>query len=156
MQKYKVYINKKCKIVVDNWDSFCEGYIFIEAAGGLVHNNDNQTLMIFRNGVWDLPKGKLEDGESIRDCAIREVEEECGVSDLEILEELSSTYHTYEVDGTAILKRTYWFNMYTRFNKQVVPQISEGITRVEWIDRQDVSQKLKNSYANIRDLINDK
>ena len=62
MQKYKVYINKELKIITDNWDDFCAKYILIQAAGGLVYNSKNQLLMIFRNGKWDLPKGKLEVG----------------------------------------------------------------------------------------------
>ena len=79
--------------------------------------------MIFRNSKWDLPKGKLEVGENIQECAIREVEEECGISNLEIVSELSSTYHTYEMNGKAILKRTYWFKMNTNYDNKLLPQI---------------------------------
>ena len=88
MQKYKVYINNKCEIITDNWESFCSKYILIEAAGGLVYNSDKQILMIFRNGKWDLPKGKKEDKETIIQCALREVEEECGINDLRIINTL--------------------------------------------------------------------
>ena len=77
MQKYKVYTNRECKIITDNWEAFCSKHTLIEAAGGLVYNIENQLLMIFRNNKWDLPKGKLEVGENIQECAIREVEEEC-------------------------------------------------------------------------------
>ena len=155
MQKYKVYINKECKIIVDNWDAFCARHTLIEAAGGLVYNNENNVLMIFRNGFWDLPKGKLEHGESIQDCALREVEEECGVIDLEILGEPKITYHTYEMNSEAMLKRTYWFNMYTNFKGVPVPQIEEGITKVQWFSEQDLMLKLENSYKSIRDLFLD-
>ena len=100
MQKYKVYINNKLKIITDNWESFCAGYKLIEAAGGLVYNDKNQILMIFRNGKWDLPKGKLEVGENIEQCAIREVEEECGVSGLTITQQLQKTYHKWEHESS--------------------------------------------------------
>ena len=156
MQKYKVYINKECKIVVDNWDVFSAGYTLIEAAGGLVYNTKKQCLMIFRNGFWDLPKGKLESGESTEECALREVEEECGVSNLEILSELESTYHTYEINGKAVLKRTYWFNMYTNYKGALVPQVREGITKVEWVDKKDLMLRVEDAYASVRDLLLDK
>ena len=74
-QKYKVYINNETNIVTENWSDFCSNYKIIEAAGGLVFNDKNKILMIFRNGKWDLPKGKLEIGEQIQDGAIREVKE---------------------------------------------------------------------------------
>jgi 8-oxo-dGTP pyrophosphatase MutT (NUDIX family) len=152
MQKYKVYINKECKIITDNWKRFCAQYTLIEAAGGLAYNLDNQLLMIFRNGRWDLPKGKLELGENIRECAIREVEEECGVNNLKIVRELQSTYHTYEINDQAILKRTYWFKMNTNYSNELVPQIKEGITKVEWVNEEDITTKLENSYGNIKEL----
>ena len=153
MQKYKVYINNECKIITDNWDDFCAKHTFIEASGGLVYNNKNQILMIFRNSKWDLPKGKLEAGEGIQECAVREVEEECGVRNLQIVNQLQSTYHTYQLNGKAILKCTYWFKMITNFNDELVPQIKEGITKVAWVDINDISEKLKNTYGNIKELL---
>lgn len=153
MQKYKVYINKEYKVITDNWDDFCGDYTLIEAAGGVVYNNINQILMIFRNGKWDLPKGKLEIGENIQECAIREVNEECGVRNLKIISELQMTYHTYEINGEAILKRTYWFRMYTSCTNNLIPQITEGITKVEWVNKEDIVSRLENSYGNIRDIL---
>ena len=126
----------------------------VEAAGGLVFNQDDQILMIFRNGKWDLPKGKLEEGENKKQCAIREVEEECGIVGLDITEKLLETYHTYNLSGKKILKRTYWYKMNTDFDGELVPQIKEGITKVSWIDKNQASGKLKNSYGNISDVIN--
>ena len=99
--------------------------------------------MIFRNSKWDLPKGKLEAGENIQECAIREVEEECGVRNLQIVNQLQSTYHTYQLNGKATLKCTYWFKMITNFNDELVPQIKEGITKVAWVDINDISEKYK-------------
>ena len=153
MQKYKVYIKGERKIITDNWDEFCSQYVFIEAAGGLVYNSSGKILMIFRNNKWDLPKGKLEVGERIQDCAIREVEEESAVSNLRITDVLQTTYHTYEINDKSILKCTYWYKMYTNSNKELVPQIEEGIVKAEWVCREDITKKIKNTYGNIKDLI---
>ena len=155
MQKYKVYINNKPKIITDNWESFIADYTIIEAAGGLVYNSKDQLLMIFRNDKWDLPKGKLEVGENVNECAIREVEEECGVDNLVIIKPLKDTYHTYEMNGVAILKRTYWFKMKTNFTADLIPQKEEGITKVEWVCKDVVSTRLENSHANINELYAD-
>ena len=153
MQKYKVYINNSLEIITENWESFCANYVLIEAAGGLVYNDRNQLLMIFRHGKWDLPKGKLEVGENIEQCAIREVEEECGVSGLIITKQLQETYHTYEINEQKILKRTYWFEMESSFKGDLEPQTEEGITKVVWVDKQDIAEKLENSYGNIIELL---
>ena len=152
-QKYKVYINNEPKIITDNWEIFCADYLLIEAAGGLVYNNECQLLMIFRNNKWDLPKGKLELNENIKECAIREVEEECGISGLSILNALQDTYHTYEINGKKILKRTYWFAMRTDFKGILVPQTDEGITEVVWVDNEQIGKKLHNSFGNIKEII---
>ena len=152
MQKYKVYINNNCKIITDNWESFCKKYTLIEAAGGLVYNSDKQILMIFRNGKWDLPKGKKERKETIDQCALREVEEECGVNNLTIINQVKTTYHVYQINDKNILKKTFWFKMFTNSNKKLTPQISEGIIKAEWVSKQNIMQKMKNSYANIKDL----
>ena len=152
MQKYKVYINNSLEIITENWESFCAGYKLIEAAGGLVHNDENQLLMIFRNGKWDLPKGKLEVGENIEQCAIREVEEECGISELLITQQLQETYHTYEINGQKILKRTYWFEIESSFKGNLLPQTIEGITEAVWVDKENIAEKLENSFGNIAEL----
>jgi len=152
-QKYKVYINNEPKTITDNWKSFCADYSLIEAAGGLVYNSDNQLLMIFRNGKWDLPKGKLEIDENIKECAIREVEEECGISGLSIINALKDTYHTYEINGKKILKRTFWFVMNSNYKGNLIPQTEEGITKVIWVDKQDIAEKLENSFGNINELL---
>jgi 8-oxo-dGTP pyrophosphatase MutT (NUDIX family) len=152
-QKYKVFINNKPKVIADNWEEFCSDFILIKAAGGLVFNHENELLMIFRNGKWDLPKGKLEKEESVEKCAIREVKEECGIDDLQIIKQLIDTYHTYELNDLKILKRTYWFKMRTAYNGQLVPQIQEGITKANWVKRNEIAEKLENSYGNIVQLL---
>jgi 8-oxo-dGTP pyrophosphatase MutT (NUDIX family) len=152
-QKYKVYINNEPKIITDNWEIFCADYSLIEAAGGLVYNNECQLLMIFRNNKWDLPKGKLEQNENIKECAIREVQEECGASGLRIINALQDTYHIYEINGIKILKRTYWFSMHTDSKCSLEPQIEEGITEVVWVDKEQIAEKLNNSFRNIKELL---
>ena len=156
MQKYKVYINNNPEIITESWKSFCENHVLIEAAGGLVYNNENQLLMIFRNGKWDLPKGKVEVDESIEQCATREVEEECGISGLIIVQKLKETYHTYEINGQKILKCIYWFKMKSLFQGDLIPQNEEGITAVVWVNKKDLTEKLENSYRNIKDLFKTK
>ena len=125
----------------------------IHASGGVVFNNDN-LLMIFRNGFWDLPKGKIEINESEMECAVREVEEECGIDKLKVVKFLKYTYHTYVEDDQAILKKTSWYLMSSDFKKKLTPQKSEGISKVVWVSKNEISSKLDNSFENIKDLLN--
>ena len=125
----------------------------IHASGGVVFNNDN-LLMIFRNGFWDLPKGKIEINESEMECAVREVEEECGIDKLKVVKFLKYTYHTYVEDDQAILKKTSWYLMLSNSKKKLTPQKSEGISKVIWVSKNDISFKLENSFENIKDLLN--
>ncbi|MDG2139758.1 MAG: NUDIX domain-containing protein [Flavobacteriales bacterium] len=151
-QKYKVFINNRPKLVVDNWGEFCSKYQIIDAAGGVVYNNES-LLMIFRNGKWDLPKGKKEMNETDENCAIREVSEECGVSDLKIIRFIKYSYHTYKINSTSILKITAWFLMSSNYNQILTPQKSEGISKVVWVNQDKVAEKLKNTYGNISDVL---
>jgi len=121
----------------------------ISAAGGLVVNPKKEILFIFRNGIWDLPKGWIEKGETIESTATREVEEECGVFNLKIIKPLATTYHIYYQEGMN-LKKTYWFLMSSDSNKELVPQIEEGITEVVFKNERDTEEALKNSYGNIK------
>ena len=152
-QKYKVYVNNKPKLITDNWISFCSHYKLIKAAGGVVYNHNNQLLMILKNGKWDLPKGKIEEGEDIKACAIREVEEECGVRGLLITQRLIDTYHTYQLNGEKILKHTYWFKMKTNFNGMLIPQSEERITQVCWVNKDEIINKLNNSFKNLSEIL---
>ena len=151
-QKYKVFINGRLKIITEYWEKFCSNYTLIKAAGGVVYNQKKELLMIFRNGKWDLPKGKLETGENIEECAIREVQEECGIDNLQIISKLKDTYHTYELNVKDVLKRTCWFRMITNFQGDLSPQIKEGITKVEWVKQDEIAERLKNAYANLVEL----
>lgn len=125
----------------------------IEAAGGLVRNPKGEYLFIFRNGKWDLPKGKIEKEESIENAAIREVEEECGISGLRILKQLDTTYHTYSINGQSVLKPTYWFEMESSDSSALVPQEEEGITEVKWFPIKDLGVIKENTYGSVLDII---
>jgi 8-oxo-dGTP pyrophosphatase MutT (NUDIX family) len=136
------------------WKDFLSRYKLIEAAGGLVKNEKEEILFIFRRGKWDLPKGKLEKGESIKECAIREVEEECGIKHLKIIRELPSTFHTYELKGKAVLKRSYWYEMTAPGDQKLVPQVEEDITEIKWINKRELPKVLKNCFSSIAEVIN--
>lgn len=125
----------------------------VVAGGGKVFNDNGKVLFIFRNGKWDLPKGKIEGDESIEETAIREVEEETGVQDLEIIKPLPTTYHIFKRNGRCKIKITYWFEMKTSFSGKLNPQEKEGITKVKWLGRKKINKALENSYANIKALL---
>ncbi|GAB4161885.1 MAG: NUDIX domain-containing protein [Winogradskyella sp.] len=125
----------------------------VVAGGGKAYNANNEILFIYRNNKWDLPKGKIEGKESIEETAIREVEEETGVSGLKITKALPTTYHIFKRNGKHKIKITYWFEMKTKFDGKLYPQEKEGITQVEWLDQKTAQEALENSYANIRVLI---
>lgn len=136
----------------DLWSDFRAHFREIEAAGGLVFNEEGEVLFIHRFGKWDLPKGKREPGEAVADCALREVEEECGISHLRLGEPLPDTYHTYGIDGRRHLKRTYWFEMNT-VKQNLIPQTEEGITAARWIRPSDINWETMPTYPNIRLLV---
>ncbi|MFY0714810.1 NUDIX domain-containing protein [Seonamhaeicola sp. NFXS20] len=123
------------------------------AGGGKVYNQKGEILFIYRNDKWDLPKGKTEKKETIEETSIREVEEETGVKGLEITKPLNTTYHIFKRNGRHKIKITYWFEMKTSFNGKLYPQEKEGITKVEWLNKIQALKALKNSYANIRELV---
>jgi 8-oxo-dGTP pyrophosphatase MutT (NUDIX family) len=125
----------------------------IDAAGGLVRNEKNEMLLIFRNGKWDLPKGKLEKDETPAYAAIREVEEECGIKELTITKPLSPTFHTYIHKEKMVLKKTYWFEMICTDKKELIPQTEEGITEVKWMKEEEVKNALENTYHSIVDVL---
>lgn len=125
----------------------------VVAGGGKVINGKKEVLFIFRNGKWDLPKGKIEKKESIEACAIREVEEETGVTGLSIKKPLETTYHIFKRNGRYRIKITYWFEMYTDFDGKLNPEESEGITKVSWLNSKERLEAMENSYANIRSLL---
>ncbi|MCF8716113.1 NUDIX domain-containing protein [Joostella atrarenae] len=124
----------------------------VVAAGGLVKNKKDDILFIFRNGKWDLPKGKVDKGETIEDAAVREVEEETGVKKLKIDSFLKKTYHIFKRNGVYKLKETHWFLMYSKYKGELVPQCKENIELAEWRPEKDLSELMENSYENIKTL----
>lgn len=122
------------------------------AGGGKVYNEKNEILFIFRNGHWDLPKGKIEKGEFIEDCAIREVEEETGITGLEITRFLKKTYHVFRRNREYRLKLTYWFEMTSDYDGPLTPQLEEGITKAKWKSAKKSKKALQKSYSNITEL----
>ncbi|WP_417445202.1 NUDIX hydrolase [Joostella sp.] len=124
----------------------------VVAAGGLVKNKKDDILFIFRNGKWDLPKGKVDKGETIEDAAVREVEEETGVKKLKIDSFLKKTYHIFKRNGVYKLKETHWFLMHSKYKGELVPQCKENIELAEWRPEKDLSELMENSYENIKTL----
>lgn len=129
-------------------------YRVIEAAGGLVCNPNGEYLMIFRRGVWDLPKGKLEEGEEIERCAVREVSEETGLAEsaLKLGELICVTVHHYELDGQQIEKHTHWYRMSYDLDERLKPQTEEDIASAVWADTAAVRINLENTFDTIRDV----
>jgi 8-oxo-dGTP pyrophosphatase MutT (NUDIX family) len=125
----------------------------IEAAGGMVKNAKGDYLFIYRNDKWDLPKGKIEKGEGKREGAIREVEEECGITVSGIGERICKTYHTYTYKGEVVLKRTYWYEMSYNGAEKLKPQLEEGITDVRWFRKWHIDAIVKNTFPSIMDVL---
>ncbi|MDR0971985.1 MAG: NUDIX domain-containing protein [Bacteroidales bacterium] len=137
--------------VEEVFNIFKSNFIFVLAAGGLVKNNNGDYLFIYRNNVWDLPKGHVEKGETIEKAALREVEEECGLRDLILKEKIKETYHTYILNNKRELKQTTWFNMTTN-SLELTPQKEEGIEKCLWVKKEDIPLIMKNTYDNIKEL----
>jgi 8-oxo-dGTP pyrophosphatase MutT (NUDIX family) len=127
--------------------------ILIQAAGGLVENEKGEILFMFRRGKWDLPKGKLDPGETLEECALREVEEETGVGQLELKKFLLVTFHEYEELGKVIEKKSHWYHMKTTSHQTLIPQLEEDITELRWIAPIDLEIVQRNTYPAIVDVL---
>lgn len=139
------------------WKDFQGLFRIIEAAGGLVNNPDGDLLFIKRLGKWDLPKGKMEKGESREESAVREIEEETGLRDVELIRFINTTYHIYiERNGEKILKCTHWFEMYFDGEDTSKPQIEEGITEVAWKNALQIENEVfPSTFKNIRLIVDE-
>lgn len=128
-------------------------YTPIDAGGGVVVNEDNAVLMIYRRGKWDLPKGKLDEGEDIEACAIREVSEETGLQHLTIIEKVCDTYHVYSQNGMNLLKCTAWYRMNGTLKDTLMPQKEENIQEARWVKEEGLGQIVYKSYDAIREVL---
>ncbi|MDX9882405.1 MAG: NUDIX domain-containing protein [Prolixibacteraceae bacterium] len=140
------------------WNKFRKHFIEITAAGGIVTDRYGHILVIRRLGCWDLPKGKVEKGETTEEAAIREVEEECSISGLQISDKLGSMFHMYRSPfhpptDNFVLKETFWFEMEYQGNEKPQPQYSENIEEVCWMDRNEFSLFFSNTYPNLEELM---
>ena len=125
----------------------------IVAAGGIVQNEEGKILFQLRRGKWDLPKGKLEEGETIEECAVREVGEETGLQNLELGELVGITTHQYTEKGKDIDKETHWFAMKASGSQELIPQVEEDILELKWVAENELESYLSNTYPNIITII---
>ena len=127
----------------------------IIAGGGLVHNGKGELLMIYRRGKWDLPKGKLDPGETIEACAVREVMEETGLREIVLGKLIEVGYHEYfdTYLQAAVVKETHWFAMEAMGEQVLVPQTSEDITDIKWVAGEELEACLADSYPNVVEVV---
>lgn len=130
-----------------------EQFKLIRAAGGFVKNGKGKFLFIFRLGKWDLPKGKVDEGEKMAEAAVREVEEECGIEIDYRGMHLTTTYHLYQLKGSLVLKKTKWFEMGVNGSPKLTPQKEEDITKAAWLGSEDFDKVRKNTYPLIMDQL---
>ncbi|HUS03609.1 MAG TPA: NUDIX hydrolase [Chitinophagaceae bacterium] len=132
---------------------FFKHFTVIIAAGGVVFNTNEDILMIYRRGKWDLPKGKLDEGETLEQCAVREVEEETGLTRIEFGDKIITTYHTYTQFGKHILKESHWYKMKCNTEQKLIPQTEEDITDIKWVKRSDLKKYTSKTYQTIVEVL---
>lgn len=127
----------------------------IFAAGGLVFNEKNELLMIFRRGKWDLPKGKADQDETPEITAIREVQEETGIRTISLLHFTGITFHEYfdTYLQEEVIKETSWFSMRASVSEKLIPQSEEDIMELKWVSMDHLETFLENTYDNIKKII---
>ncbi len=135
------------------WNRFASRYVISEAAGGVVRNDANEILVIFRKKVWDLPKGKLDYNESPESAAVREVKEECGLKEVELGKFFIDSFHTYSEKNKFILKKTHWYTMHAPGDQELIAQAEEEIEKVRWMSKEKVIEKVyPKTYLSIKDV----
>ena len=155
MKTYRIYTSKGI-LETDSEANFrliCSMFMQVNAGGGLVRNRDGKYLMIFRKGFWDLPKGKQEEGETIEECALREVGEETGLNGLKLGGLICETHHTFNIYGPPTIKHTRWFEMEYEGDGMPEPEADEGITEVAWLTKEEALDRAAGSFASIREVI---
>jgi 8-oxo-dGTP pyrophosphatase MutT (NUDIX family) len=133
--------------------AFWKHFTIIKAGGGLVENEAHEVLLIHRRGKWDLPKGKLDPGETIEQCALREVREETGLQAASLGAFIMTTYHTYNDYGHEVLKESYWYRMQAAASEQLVPQTIEDIHEIRWVARKDLAPFMTETFPSVRDVL---
>ena len=133
--------------------SFSDQMVLIQAGGGLVYTPQKTVLLIFRRGKWDLPKGKLDEGENLAQCAVREVQEETGLKQVTLQKPLTVTWHTYYQDGELVLKESHWYLMQTEMEESLTPQQDEDIDICLWVPPHELETYMHNTHPSIRDVI---
>lgn len=135
------------------YEQFKSLYLILKAAGGLIKNESDEFLFIFRRGYWDLPKGKIEFDETKKQAAIREVEEETGIKNVILEKKICKTYHTYRLkQGKRIIKKSYWYLM-TAPKQTLIPQEAEDIEKAEWMTIAAFKENCHPVYKNILEVI---
>lgn len=147
------HVRVVCTDVERAWADFCRWFEVRRAAGGLVINADGDYLFIRRKGLWDIPKGHIEPGESSQDGGLREVEEECGISGMLIERLICTTWHTYWIENQPVLKSTDWYLMHYNGQLTLKPQTDEDITEAVWVKPENVDTLLENSFSSIPEVI---
>jgi 8-oxo-dGTP pyrophosphatase MutT (NUDIX family) len=132
---------------------FFRKFTLVKAGGGLVMNTNNDVLLIYRRGKWDLPKGKLDKGETLEDCAVREVMEETGLKKLALESPLLITYHTYHEGTKFVLKESHWYTMKVNEDQKLVPQTEEDIVEIKWVKPGDLKNYYKDTFPSVVDVL---
>lgn len=133
--------------------AFFKKFTLVQAAGGLTQKEDKSILLIYRRGKWDLPKGKLEKREKLEDCAIREVEEETGLKNVQLVSPLTITYHTYHEGTRFILKESHWYSMKVEGPQQLKPQTEEDINDIRWVPMEEIESYSGKVFPSIADVL---
>lgn len=133
--------------------TFLETFKIVQAGGGLVKNAEGSYLLIHRRGKWDLPKGKLDEGETIEECAVREVEEETGITNITLGKPLLVTRHVYKYGVNKNIKESHWYHMSIDDRQVLVPQTEEDITEAKWVPATELDQYLDGAYPSIVDVL---
>lgn len=144
-----------CENAKYDFKQFKSNFTFIKAAGGIVKCK-NKFLFIFRNGKWDLPKGKMDEGEKPKETALREIAEECSLTGHKVVGKICNTYHTYVMNEEHVLKKTSWFylELENRDALNEKPQLEEGITDMRWLAWNELDEVRQNTYESILDVLN--